>query len=98
MLPVRVSTAPGVAGVAAAASSARGHGGESAGQVDPVVGVADRRVQLGEVVAVGLDHPAADVDPGAEDISVHVAPIEGFAGTSVPTAGQACPPARPTAW
>ena len=46
-------------------------GGEATGQVDAVVGVADRRVQLGEVIAVGLDNPGGRHDPGPEDLSVH---------------------------
>ena len=55
-----------------AASSAREHGGEAAGQVDAVVGVADRRVQLGQVVAVGLDRPRRPTAiQRAEDLSVH---------------------------
>jgi small subunit ribosomal protein S10 len=36
-----------------------------------VVGVADRRVQLGEVIAVGLDDLGRTRDPGPEDFSVH---------------------------
>jgi len=47
------------------------HGGETAGQVDPVIGVADLRVKLGKVVAVGLDHPGRRGDPRAEGVGVH---------------------------
>src|SRR5438445_701039 len=41
------------------------------GEVDAMIGVADRRVQLGQVIAVGLDDPGGRHDPGPEDLSVH---------------------------
>jgi hypothetical protein len=36
-----------------------------------VVGIADRRVQLGQVITVGLDHLGGRDDPRAEDIGIH---------------------------
>ena len=74
--PVTVRIRPGVMCTAAPlrAFSAREHRGEAAGEVDAVIGVADRRVQLGQVVAVGLDDPGGRRYPGPEDFSVHLAP------------------------
>jgi hypothetical protein len=48
------------------------HGSEAAGEVDAVIGIADRRVQLGQVVAVGLDDLGGGGHPGPEEFSVHV--------------------------
>jgi hypothetical protein len=70
VLPVTVRIAPACL-LAAPGFQRAEDGGEAAGQVDAVVGVADRCVQLGEVVAVGLDDPGGRDDPGPEDVSVH---------------------------
>jgi len=53
------------------------HRGEAAVQVDAVIGVADRRVQLGQVITVGLDDPGGRRYPGPEDFSVHRGSLAG---------------------
>ena len=65
---------PGRRGFSAPGVQRAEHGGEAAGQVDAMIGVADRRVQLGQVVAVGLDDPGGRHDPGPEDSASMMAP------------------------
>src|SRR6202044_1207327 len=47
-------------------------GGEAAGQVGAVIGIADRGVELGEVVALRVDDRRDLRYPGSEELSVHV--------------------------
>ena len=64
-----------------------------------MIGVADRRVQLGQVVAVGSMTPAADTIQARKTSASMMAPLltMGIAEPSVPTAGRACLLARPRA-
>jgi hypothetical protein len=71
VLPVRVRIAPWRGRLFRRGIQRHEHGGEAAGEVYAVVGVADRRVQLGQAVPVDLDDLGGGRDPGPEDFSVH---------------------------
>jgi hypothetical protein len=47
------------------------HGAEPAGEVDAVIGVADRGIELGEVISLCFDDRCDLRDPCAEEFSVH---------------------------